>query len=223
MSMARTLFSSIAGSLLLLTAAQAVQAQTVHINFDDLAPDLVPGIPISSPYNGLTWNLPNAGNAMGWMTQGNTYYTDIVCRSGNNCAFNGYGLPSGVYTGSTMTFSGWIRRWNWADNTGSATSVLLEALNSGGTVVSSQTLTLSDSYQQFNFSSLFTTLRFTPTGGTGLACSGPENCGYFLLDDVIINPTASVPSVPEPSTYVLMATGLIGLGLLKRRRRVLQS
>ena len=216
MLMARTLIRSIAVPLLLFSAATATHAQTVNINFDDLGPSLSGGAPIGA-YNGLTWNV--ASNPMGWITQGNTNYTDIVCRSGNNCAYNGFGLLSGLSSSSPMTLSGWIRRWNWSNNTGSATSVLIEALNAGGTVVGSQTVTLSGSYEAFSFSSLFTTLRFTPTGGRGLSCSGPANCGFFLIDDLVINPTVSPPGVvPEPSSYALMATGLIGLASFARRR-----
>ncbi len=204
-------------ALAMVLSAPRAQAQTA-VNFDDLGPSLGGGAAIANGYKGLGWSVTNP---MGWITQGNTNYTDIVCRSASSCGYNGFGGISGLTSTTPMTLSGWIRRWNWTNNTGSATSVLIEALNAGGTVVGTQTVTLSASYQAFNMTSLFTTLRFTPTGGTGLGCSGPTNCGYFLIDDLTINPSATPPTpgvIPEPSTYALLGTGLAGLLVMRRRR-----
>jgi hypothetical protein len=198
---------------LIAAGAPRLTAQTT-INFDDLGPSLGSGAAVATGYKGLGWSVTNP---MGWITQGNTNYTDIVCRSQSNCAYNGFGGITGLTSTAPITLNGWIRRWNWIDNTGSATSVLIEALNAGGTVVGSQTLALSGTFQSFTFSSLFSTLRFTPTGGTGLSCTG-ANCGYFLLDDLTINPIRD-NVVPEPSTYALMVTGFVGLLSMSRGRR----
>jgi hypothetical protein len=200
--------------VLFAVSARTLSAQTA-VNFDDLSPSLGSGVAIATGYKGLGWTV---SNPMGWITQGNANYTDIVCRSQGNCGYNGFGGISGLTSTTPITLDGWIRRWNWSNNTGSATSVLIEALNAGGTVVGSQTVALSGAYQSFSFSSLFTTLRFTPSGGTGIVCSGPSNCGYFLIDDLTINPVRD-NVVPEPSTYVLMATGFAGLLSIGRRRR----
>ena len=188
--------------------APAAQAQT-FVNFDDLGPSLGSGAALPSPYKGFTWAVNN--NPMGWTTQGGSF-TDVVCRSGLNCAYNGFGRLSGITSTTSFTFSGWIRRWNLSSNTGGASSVLVEALN-GSTVVSSLTLNLNANYQFFELLSPMTTLRFTPQG----------NNGFFLMDDVTFNPTVTPPDsnvVPEPSTYLLLATGLGMLaGVSKRRRR----
>jgi hypothetical protein len=40
----------------------------------------------------------------------------------------------------------------------------------------------------------------------------------FALDDVYFGTETSLPPVPEPQTYALMALGLLALGLAKRRR-----
>ncbi len=203
----------------LLLALSAPAAAQTFVNFEDLAPSVGGGAPLPTPYQGYTWSF--AANPMGWISPASAY-TDDVCRSGTNCAYNGFGLISGVTSATPFTFSGWVRRWNWSSNTGSATSVLIEALN-GVSVVGSVTLTTTASYQFFQLLSPMTTLRFTPQGGSGLGCTlGSANCGYFLIDDLTFNPTIDPPSVvPEPSTYALMVTGLAALALVgKRRRRV---
>lgn len=203
--------------LALVFTAPLAHAQT-SVNFDDLGPSLGGGAAIADGYSGLSWSVTNP---MGWITQGNTNFTDIVCRSNLNCAYNGFGGISGLTSTAPITLNGWIRRWNWTANAGSATSVLIEALNAGGTVVGTQAITLSASYQAFSFATLFSTLRFTPTGGSGITCNGPANCGFFLIDDLTINPAVRPPQpgvIPEPSTYALLGTGLAGLLLMRRRR-----
>lgn len=211
-----------AGRFLLAAAlatvvAVPVRAQT-FVNFDDLAPSVGGGAALPSPYQGYTWSF--GGTPMGWISPGSPY-TDDVCRSGTNCAYNGFGLISGVTSATPFTFSGWLRRWNWSNDAGGATSVLIEALN-GASVVGSVTVQTSASYQFFQLLAPMTTLRFTPQGGSGLGCAqGSANCGYFLLDDVTFNPsTAPTPSVvPEPSAYLLMLTGLLAMVVVRQRRR----
>lgn len=213
----RARLARVAACFAMVLTAPIANAQTA-IGFEELAPSLGGGAAIPNGYQGLSWTVTNP---VGVITVGNTTYTDIVCRTGNNCGYNGFGGISGLTSSTPITLNGWIRRWNWSSNAGSATSVLIEALNAGGTVVGTQTITLSSTYQAFSLTSLFTTLRFTPTGGTGLGCGGPTNCGYFLIDDLTLNPSATTPTpgvVPEPSTYALLGTGLAGLLVMRRRR-----
>lgn len=210
----RGLLTLAAGALLAGTAGAQV-----FVNFEDLPPSVGGGNSITNPYKGLTWS--QGGTPMGWISPG-APYTDIVCRSGTNCAYNGFGVASGVTNATPFTFSGWLRRWNWARDTGGATSVVIEALVNNA-VVGTVTINTSASYQYFELLTPMTALRFRPQGGSGLSCAlGDANCGYFLLDDVTINPAVVPPDpgvVPEPSTYALMLTGLAGLVAVHRRRR----
>ena len=202
---------------LAVTLACSAQAQT-FVNFEDLPPSVGGGAAIPAAYKGYTWSF--GSTPMGWISP-TAPFTDIACRSGTNCAYNGFGLISGVTSASSFTFSGWLRRWNWSGNAGGATSVLIEALN-GTTVVGSVTVSTSATYQFFQLLTPMTTVRFTPQGGSGLGCAqGAANCGYFLLDDVTFNPALTPPPgvVPEPSTYVLMLTGMAALAVFSRRRR----
>lgn len=58
------------------------------------------------------------------------------------------------------------------------------------------------------------------TTASGPLLNGPSNKIY--IDDVDVRiPNANV--VPEPSTYAMIMTGLAGLGVVARRRRVVQS
>ena len=210
-------FAAAAIAVVVLAAPSRAQ---IFVNFDDLPASNGVGVPITNPYQGATWAL--SGNPMGLISTGTPSYTDVVCRSGSNCAFNGFGLISGITRTTPFTFNGWLRRWNWTSNTGGATSVLIEALN-GSTVVSSVTVTPTSSYQFFQLLTSMTSVRFTPQGGAGLGCAqGSANGGYFLLDDVTFNPQETPPTpgvVPEPSTYALLLTGFGALLVLRRRQQ----
>ena len=80
----------------------------------------------------------------------------------------------------------------------------------------------------------FTRIQFTPdllpadvmgtriyradTGGFDLACAGNESLGWRPIGTTGIgNPGNQL--APEPGTNVLLATGVVGLGMVLRRRR----
>ena len=230
MSLARKFVHAIAVPLLFASAAQVSQAQTVNrnINFDDRTPFFGVGQAIENGYGGLNWQIQSS--VIGMMTQAVPggpvpFYTDIVCRSQSNCGHNGFGNAADISSSTpntTITLSGWIRRWNLSGNTGSATHVRIQGIGASGGATGDQTFALTADYQQFSFTALFTNLRFTPVDARGVISSG-----YFLIDDLIVNPTDTPPPVPgvvpEPSTYALMATGLIGLASFARRRRAAQG
>ena len=58
---------------------------------------------------------------------------------------------------------------------------------------------------------------FGPSGGGVFA----SNLGLLLTDDINAfsdSPTGAIGVIPEPSTLLLLASGLVGMGTLTRKR-----
>jgi len=223
--LARKIVHAIAVPLLLASAAQASQAQ--NINFDERAPYLTgTGLGIENGYMGLNWGTGN--NRIGMMTQGNENFRDIVCRSGRNCAHNINGNPGILSSSTPMTLSGHIRVWNlFLTGGGGAVGVQMISKDAAGAQVGAISFLLDATlvqfeagYQPFSFMVPFTSVEFSSFGNAN---------GSFLIDDLVVSRTVTPPAgpgqsvVPEPSTYLLMAAGLVGIAAISRRRRALQS
>ena len=216
--LARKIVHAIAVPLLLASAAQASQAQ--NINFDERAPYLTgTGLGIENGYMGLNWGTGN--NRIGMMTQGNENFRDIVCRSGRNCAHNINGNPGILSSSTPMTLSGHIRVWNlFLTGGGGAVGVQMITKDAAGNPVGANSFFLNGTYQPFSFMVPFTSVEFSSSGNAN---------GSFLIDDLVVSRTVTPPAgpgqsvVPEPSTYLLMAAGLVGIAAISRRRRASQS
>ncbi|MET3134892.1 hypothetical protein AAKU55_005195 [Oxalobacteraceae bacterium GrIS 1.11] len=73
-------------------------------------------------------------------------------------------------------------------------------------------------FQHFNASTSFGAQQFSEVAIFAFSCKSSNDCsafnsdkGQFAIDNVVV-------SVPEPTTYMMMLAGLIGIGALSRRR-----
>jgi hypothetical protein len=103
------------------------------------------------------------------------------------------------FTTNSVTFRNWISGvW-----TTEVDQIIVRAFNSGGTL-----LNTVQSTSQF--------ITITGTNIARLEFDDINNATGYVLDEINVGTTV----VPEPSTYALIGTGLAGLALIRRRRRV---
>jgi hypothetical protein len=86
------------------------------------------------------------------------------------------------------------------------------ALLFGGMSLFSQTATPADAY------TLYTLMGTATSSSTALSFVSENDGGYFELDSVSVRNTSAVAVTPEPSSFVLLGTGVLGVvGVIKRR------
>jgi hypothetical protein len=95
---------------------------------------------------------------------------------------------------------------------------LFSGLNGTGTLLGTSSGTLPGG--GFGFTSLTLAVNAMPALSARFigASGGVQSVSYDNIS-VTFNPTTVPTGVPEPSTLVLMSSGLLGVGFLKRRRR----
>lgn len=192
--------------------AVSLPARAQLATFDDLAactPDNTTGLPIDPGYAGFTWSNfyvvdgPNAAVAFG----GPGYANGTI--SPRCVALNGFGA-SAMLSASSFTFNGGYFTAAFADGlTLSITGY------SGSTALYAQTLTLSTTTPQlFNVAwDNLTSVSFA----SGDGAPGSQ----FVFDNFRFNNTPDPTITPEPASLVLLATGLLGIGGVARRRKTM--
>jgi len=176
--------------------------------------------PASFAQNLLTNGSFETGDFTGWTTGGN--FTDTGVTSG---AFYDYtGAEDGTYyaylgpvstpgtlsqtftdtAGGQYVFSFWFA--SVGDNPSS-----FSAMWDGTTVLSLTNPNTGSSWTQYSFAE-------TGTGSDSITFTFRDDPGYMALDNVSVTPTGQ--TVPEPSSLLLLGSGVLGLGGIVRRKLI---
>jgi hypothetical protein len=157
------------------------------------------------------------GAGSGWtpsgsLTEGIDYFVDTSpgnAHAGNHSFAGGAVGSPGFLSQNLATTAGTnydIHLW-LSNLSGNADGTAFEVLW-GGNVVYSTSDILGFGYQEIVLSATAT------SANTALAIGFQDDSFYLNVDDISV--TAAVAAVPEPSTYLMMAFGLAGIGLMRR-------
>jgi hypothetical protein len=185
----------------------SVRSQTV-ITFDDL-PNSTTGTFIADGYQGLDWTNFGVGNAILRSNVFGVSGYNYGMVSPSNVAFNGFGLPAEIDSGTNFNFLSTYLTGAWNSNLNievqgfSGATLLYDT-----TVVASAT---SPTLFTFNYANV-NQLVFNSFGGqnAGFASGSGEE---FVMDNLTFE------FVPEPSSLLLVALGGVSLVALLRRKR----
>ncbi len=195
-------------TMLVLGLTSVSSAATLDFEFGQTGSSLENLNTLDATYGGFTWD-----SNYYILTQeyyNSSYGNSSTFVSGNEAAFNGFGVLTVTTTGSPVDLTGaWFQGWGKTDSVVSytATSVTVEGFL-GATSVGTASMSLSPSsfsYLSFNFGS--------PVDMFTVTSSSSGN--WWLMDDLSYN----TASVPEPSTLILLGSGMAGLGFVRLRRR----
>jgi hypothetical protein len=193
---------SVAGMFML--AAVPLQAQV--IDFEDL-PAAVD--PVPNGYQGFNWN--------NFYTMYSGYYTNSGYNNmdGRIGIFNGFAGMAVTSQVGTFDFQSALIGAAWNDGL----TVDVRGLLNGVELFSTALTVGTAMAQNFVFGwNGINELRFSSFGGQNAGLEGSGE--HFIMDNMAFN-TQQV--VPEPITMLLLATGLVGIGAVRRRRNGIKA
>jgi hypothetical protein len=157
------------------------------------------------------------GAGSGWtpsasLTEGIDYFVDTNpddAHTGNHSFAGGAIGSPGFISQNLATTAGtsYDIHVSLANLSGSADGTAFEILWGGNVVYSSSDI-LGFGYQDVVLSATAT------SANTALSIGFQDDSFYLNVDDISV--TAAVAAVPEPSTYLMMALGLAGIGAMRR-------
>jgi PEP-CTERM motif len=202
-----------AASLLLAT-----QASAVTLTFDDLAAGAV----LSTQYSALGATFtPNFFSGPGSSTSGEPWATNtnMTIVSSTGADVGGLGTPGLVSGNLLRSFNGWFGENGDASFLISFSTPVTSVSATFAGVSTAADVTM----WAYNGSTLLGTVSGTTVGQFVLTINGASITSVAVrpgsFDDWVGVDNVVFAPVPEPGTYGMMALGLVGIGLLMRRRR----